>query len=169
MLRVQHKLTVLSLITTMLLSGCAGGPLRIQYLVDVEPELSYYVDRASAIEYPTNFETPIPATDEALFLAPRGLRALDDAEPREISLTECVRLALEDATVIRDDGSFGGPGNPILSRPQTVASTLDPAIAQTGFLFGSRGVEGALADFDTLLQLTGQWGRDEVPQNAGTL
>lgn len=158
------RMTAMLLLASMLLQGCAAGPFHLQYLWNNDENLSYYVDKASSIEYPIQ-EDPEVTTDPALFDAPRNIRSLDEVKPREISLNECVRLALAETTVILDDGSFGSPGNPVLSRPAQVASTLDPAIQNTGFLFGNLGVEAALADFDALATTSLTWGRDEVPQN----
>ncbi len=160
-------MTACSLLAAFLLQGCAAGPFRLQYLWDKDPQLSYYVDKASAVEFPTESEQR--ETDPELFRRPRGIRSLDEVEPREISLNECVRLALAETAVIRDDSSFGSPGNGILNRPGQVASTYDPAIQSSGFLFGNRGTEAALADFDALATTSLTWGRDETPQNSGTL
>lgn len=159
----RHRLTALLVLTSMLLQGCAAGPFRLQYLWQSDEELSYYVDKATAIEYPV--ETCPEPTDPALFNAPRDIRTLDEADPREIGLNECIRMALAEATIILDDASLGSPGNPVLSRPAQVASVYDSAIQNTGYLFGNRGVEAALADFDALATSTITWGRDEVPQN----
>ena len=166
-LRPQQKTTTCLLLLAILLQGCAAGPFRLQYLWDKDPQLSYYVDKASAIEFPT--ETEPHTVDKGLFNRPRGIRSLDEVTPREVSLNECVRLALAQAAVVRDDGSFGSPSNGILNRPSQVSSIYDPAIQGSGFLFGNRGVEAALADFDALATSSLTWGRDETPQNSGTL
>jgi len=153
------------MLAAILLQGCAAGPFRLQYLFPQDEGLSYYVDRASAIEYPVMTRSEDPS-DTALFSAPRSIRSLDDVEPREVSLNDCIRMSLSKGTVIRDANSLGSPGNPILARPATAASILDPAIQSTSFLFGNRGVEAALADFDALATSNLTWGRNEVPQNA---
>lgn len=167
MLKLNQKMTAILLLHAFLLQGCAQGPFRLQYLWHDDPQLSYYVDKASAIEYPTQLEH-IEPRDPKMFEAPRGLASLDELDPREISLNECIRLALSQSSIIRDDQSFGSPSNPIFSRPAQVASTLDHAIQNTGFLFGNRGYEAALTDFDALFTTSATWGRDEVPQNAGS-
>ncbi|MFN9968841.1 MAG: TolC family protein, partial [Phycisphaerae bacterium] len=61
---------------------------------------------------------------------------------------------------------FGSPGNPILANPGRASSVYDSAIQETSFLFGNRGPEAALADFDALLTQNLQWGRAEDPQNS---
>lgn len=165
--RPHHKMTAMALLYAFLIQGCAQGPFRLQYLWHDDPQLSYYVDKASAIEFPVEADRTDYPRDPDLLNAPRGLASLDEADPREISLNECVRLALSQTAIIRDDQSFGSPSNPILSRPAQVASTMDHAIQNTGFLFGNRGPEAALADFDAAATTSLTWGRDEVPQNAG--
>ncbi|MEP3481916.1 MAG: TolC family protein [Fuerstiella sp.] len=160
----SHSIWVICLLTSaMMLQGCAVGPLRLQYLWKSDEALSYYVDRASSIEYPVEEEAE--SYDPALFDAPRSIHSLDEVNPREVTLNECIQMALQKATVLRDAGSLGSPGNPILGRPATAPSILDPAIQQTGFLFGNRGYEAALSDFDALFTSNATWGRNSVPQN----
>ena len=163
----QSRSTAILLLLSTLITGCAKGPLRLQYLWRSDENLSYYVDKASAIEYPTEPEDMYPR-DPDLYNRPRSLNDIDEAEPWAISLNECVRRALSESAIVLDDASFGSPSNPIFSRPANVASTLDHAIQNTGFLFGNRGPEAALADFDAAFTTSLTWGRDEVPQNAGS-
>lgn len=166
----SHSIWIACLIaSSLMLQGCAVGPFHLQYLWknDADPSLSYYVDRASAIEYPIEDEPS--QHDPALFGAPRSINSLDDVNPREVSLHECIQMALQKATVIRDAGSLGSPGNPILARPATAPSLLDPAIQQTGFLFGNRGYEAALSDFDALFTSNLTWGGNSVPQNQANI
>jgi len=160
----QSRFTVVMMLAAILLQGCATGPFRLQYLWPQDEGLSYYVDKTSAIEYPV--ETEVRNLDPNLFGAPRHIRSLDEVNPREVSLHECRLMALSKGVAIRDANSLGSPGNPILSRPAQAASILDPAIQATGFLFGNRGYEAALADFDALATSNLTWGRNETPQNA---
>lgn len=160
----QRKITVVMMLAAILIQGCAAGPLRLQYLKPHDEGLSYYVDKASAIEYPVESEER--SSDPNLFMAPRSIRSLDEVDPREVTLHDCKMMAMSKGVAIRDGSSLGSPGNPILSRPAQAASILDPAIQSTGFLFGNRGYEAALADFDALATSDLTWGRDEVPQNA---
>ncbi|MEO2026650.1 MAG: TolC family protein [Fuerstiella sp.] len=160
-------MTATIVLASILLQGCAMQPLRLQYLWRHDESLSYYEDATSAIEYPT--ETEPRAHDPELFAAPRHIRSLDEVESREVTLTECVRMALEKSTILRDNAVARGGQSQILVQPGGVTSIYDPAIQATGFLFGNRGVEAALADFDALATTSITWGRDSVPQNAGTL
>lgn len=159
----RQRMTALLLLASVVLQGCAVGPYRLQYPHNSDAPLSYYVDKATSIDYP--LESEPEATDPELFNAPRTLRTLEEAEPREISLHECIRLAISESAILLDDASLGSPGNPVLARPAQAASIYDQAIQNTGFLFGNRGVEAALSDFDALATSSLTWGRDEVPQN----
>lgn len=150
-----------------MLQGCAVGPFKLQYMWKSDEALSYYVDKASSIQYPIEEEPR--QHDPALFAAPRSISSLEEVNPREVTLNECIQMALQKATVLRDAGSLGSPGNPILARPASAASLLDPAIQQTGFLFGNRGYEAALSDFDALATTNLTWGRNKVPQNQGNI
>lgn len=164
----SHSIWVVCLMaSSLMLQGCAVGPFHLQYLWKSDEALSYYVDKASSIQYPVEEETR--DYDPALFGAPRSITSLDEVNPREVTLNECIQMALQKATVLRDAGSLGSPGNPILARPATAASTLDPAIQQTGFLFGNRGYEAALSDFDALATTNLTWGRNKVPQNQANI
>ncbi|MCA9050856.1 MAG: TolC family protein, partial [Planctomycetaceae bacterium] len=154
------------LVVTLVLPGCTVGKPRLQYLWRNDRSLEYYEDATSAIEYPVDCDPHAPTPD--LLNAPRTLNSLDEAEPREISLNECIRMALAKAAIIRDNSIARGGQSEILQRPQGVTSIYDPAIQSTGFLFGNRGYEAALADFDALATTTLTWGRNETPQNIGT-
>lgn len=164
---LQKRMTATIMLASILLQGCAMQPLSLQYLWRQDEGLSYYEDATSAIEYPT--ETEPQAADPTLFAAPRNVRSLDEVESREITLSECVRMALEKSTILRDNAVARGGQSQILVQPGGVTSIYDPALQATGFLFGNRGVEAALADFDALATTSITWGRDRVPQNAGTL
>ena len=153
-----------------LLSGCAKvGDL--QYLVgesrvsqdDGTEELDYYLDQSTKIDYPSVYQA---SPDEVtLSHEPRTIMDLNKDEIRDMSLEECIRTALLNSTVIRVKSSFNSPGNSILSSPERAPSIYDPAIQSTGVLFGSRGVESALAAFDTSFATQMTWGRNETVQN----
>ena len=164
---LQTRMTATIVLASILLQGCAMQPLSLQYLWKQDEALSYYEEADSAIEYP--IETEPRATDPALFAAPRNIRSLDEVESREVTLTECVRMALEKSTILRDNAVARGGQSQTLVATGGVSSIYDPAIQATGFLFGNRGVEAALADFDALATTSITWGRDRVPQNTATV
>ena len=160
----HHKITVLLLLAALLCQGCAGPTARLQYLIGDPQSLSHYEDMATAIEYP--IEEDARQTDPDLFRAPRNISDLSEVKHRPMSLEECVRIALAKSAILRDDSSFLSPANALLSNPSRVASVYDSAIQETSFLFGNRGAEAALSDFDTLFTNSIQWGRSEDPQNS---
>lgn len=159
--------TALLLLAAMLGQGCAAPGARLQYLIGEDKVLEHYKDYATAIEYPV--ETEPNQTDPNLFRAPRTLNSLEEVEQRFVRLDECVRLALANSSIIIDDQSFGSPGNPLLANPSRVASVYDTAIQETSFLFGNRGTEAALSDFDAIFTNSMQWGRSEDVQNTANV
>ncbi len=156
--------TAVALLFAMLGQGCAGPGARLQYLIGEDRGLEHYEDYATSIEYPT--QTQIHETNPELLNGPRSITSLEEVEPREMTLNECIRMALANADIIVDDQSFGSPSNPLLGNPSRVASVWDNAIQDTGFLFGNVGTEAALASFDPILTSSLQGGASEDPQNA---
>jgi prepilin-type processing-associated H-X9-DG protein len=136
------------LLAALLSQGCAGPGARLQYLVGEDKTIEHYRDFATSIEYPTESESR--ESDPNLFRAPRRITSLEEVSQRHIKLDECIKMALSNATILRDDQSFGSPGNALLANPSRVASVYDAAIQDTSFLFGNRGVDAALADFDPI-------------------
>ncbi len=154
--------TALTLLLAMFGQGCAGPRARLQYLIGEDRGLEHYENYATSIEYPT--ETQKHEPNPKLLRGPRSITSLEEVEPREMTLNECVRLALTNADIIIDDQSFGSPSNPLLGNPSRVASVWDNAIQDTGFLFGNLGTEAALSNFDPILTNTLQGGVSEDPQ-----
>jgi hypothetical protein len=155
------------LIAALLGQGCAAPGRRLQYLLGEENSFEHYRDYATAIEYPTEAEAS--PSDPDLFAPPRSLTSVEDAVRRPITLQEAIRLALENSKILVENQTFGSPANPLMSNPAAVASVYDTGIQETGFLFGNRGTEAALSDFDPLFTNNMQWGRTEDPQNSPNL
>ena len=159
--------TATILLAALLSQGCAGPGARLQYLVGEDKTVEHYRDFATSIEYPT--ESEARESDPNLFRAPRRITSLEEVSQRHIKLDECIKMALSNATILRDDQSFGSPGNALLANPSRVASVYDAAIQDTSFLFGNRGVDAALADFDPIFTSNLQAGKSEDPQNTANL
>ena len=155
--------TGLALLLAMLGQGCAGPGSRLQYLIGKDRGLEHYEDYATSIEYPT--QTEPHETNPELLQGPRSITSLEEVEPREMSLNECIRMALANADIIVDDQSFGSPSNPLMGNPSRVASVWDNAIQDTGFLFGNLGTEAALSNFDPVFTNSLQGGVSQDPQN----
>ncbi|MBL8851770.1 MAG: TolC family protein [Planctomycetaceae bacterium] len=141
--------------------GCAGRQPAIRYIGDGDNR--YYRAQATEIDYPLVADNP----PEALTASspPRTIRDLERAEIRDLTLAEAQRIALENSEIIRRYGDFLSPGNSLFQNPNFVPSVYDPAIQESGVLFGGRGVEAALADFDASLTSAMVWGRDERIRN----
>ena len=159
--------TATVLLAALLSQGCAGPGARLQYLIGEDKTVEHYRDYATAIEYPTEAEAR--ESDPNLFRAPRRITSLEEVSQRHIKLDECIKMALSNSTILRDDQSFGSPGNALLANPSRVASVYDAAIQETSFLFGNRGVDAALADFDPIFTSNLQAGKSEDPQNTANL
>jgi hypothetical protein len=159
--------TAMLLLSAVLGQGCAAPGARLQYLIGDEKALEHYRDYATSIEYPVESEKS--ETNPDLFRAPRTISSIEEFTRRPVRLEECVKLALSNAAIIRDDQSFGSPGNPLMASPSRVPSVYDTGIQETGFLFGNRGVEAALSDFDALFTNSLQMGRSEDYQNSQNL
>ena len=159
--------TATVLLAALLSQGCAGPGARLQYLIGEDKTVEHYRDYATSIEYPT--ESEARESDPNLFRAPRRITSLEEVSQRHIKLDECIKMALSNATILRDDQSFGSPGNALLANPSRVASVYDAAIQDTSFLFGNRGVDAALADFDPIFTSNLQAGKSEDPQNTANL
>jgi outer membrane protein TolC len=135
------------------LAGCRS-PKTIHYLG--EADLQYYKDKTLAVEY-SNVDQPTPQ-EVASSLKPHTLRDRSKDEIWNMSLVEAIQTAVTNNKMIRTRA------NPQLS--QNSPSIYDPALRETGFLFGSRGVEAALADFDANITSTVTWGRNETYANS---
>ena len=141
--------------------GCFRQGAEVAYLG--KRPLNYYEDVATKIAYPTVDE---PTADPVTFSEPpRTLRDVGDDEVRDMTLAEAIHLALVNNEVIRVAGTLGSASNPILNNPDSVTSIYDNGIQETGVLFGGRGVEAALAAFDTNLTASMMWGNNETIAN----
>ena len=154
-------------VPAVLVTGCAGVD-ELEYLVETDAvrdgvDQTWYRDHATQIDWP-NVASEMPE-EVSLSGQPRTLLHPQKDKLREMSLGECLRIGLENSTVIRSKGAFLSSGNAILSSPDRAPSFYDPAIQETGVLFGSRGVEQALSAFDAQLSTSMFLGRSELIRN----
>ncbi|MEX1231662.1 MAG: TolC family protein [Planctomycetaceae bacterium] len=146
------------------LAGCMGtGTEHDLKYIGKEKELNYYRDVATQIEFPDVSQPLADSVQQAL--PPRTIKEIATEDIWDMSLTEAIHIALSNSEVIRVAGTLGSPTNPLLSGGDRVASVYDPSIQETGVLFGTRGVEAALAAFDTQFTTNMLWGRNEQVQN----
>ena len=158
-MRLPRWLIVL-LPSAAMLAGCAGTD-HLKYFGD-DQGLSYYKDVAQTIDYP---DINAPGSQEARTTAPpRTVLMLKQGKVRKLSLTEAIHIALQNNRIIRSRFQFQGGGSTLVANANT-GSVYDPAIQETNVLFGGRGVEAALAEFDTTFSTSILWGRSEDVQN----
>ena len=141
----------------LLAAGCSANKANVcdlQYCDDISG-VSDYRGYGSTIEYPClDFPTP---QSVAVSHEPRSLARRVEDEPREFTLQEAIQTALGNNEVIE---LGGGGAKASLRGPGGVTTVYDPGIQQSGVLFGrGRGVEAALADFDTTFSTSMVWGR----------
>jgi outer membrane protein TolC len=140
--------------------GCTQGQTELTYLG--EKGLEHYKSMATTIDYPA---VDTQAGREVTFAQrPRTVLDREKDEVWDISLAETIQLAIQNNSLIRSRADNRTP-SAILSAGDRAPSVYDPAIQETGVLFGGRGVEAALAEFDAQLNTSMTWGRNETPQN----
>ena len=155
----------------LIAAGAAGCSTTTEPTVSYlgKASLTHYKDQAAQISYPVGVEgdvTTVLSSD-----VPRTIGDRRKDEVWDMSLTEALHTALTNSKVIRSRvnraGQFGTLGfrSTALTNPGNVPSIYDPAIQETGVLFGGRGVEAALADFDAQFATSVIWGRDAAYQN----
>jgi outer membrane protein TolC len=130
----------------------------LQYL-DGEKPLSYFKAHNTAIEHPL---VDGPTTEAVRTTdAPRSLDRRVDDEVREFTLEEAVLTALSRNQIVESSALGGAGAARVLSAPESVSTVYDSAIQETGVLFGRRGLEAALSDFDARWSTSMGWGRDQ--------
>ncbi len=134
-IRWINSLMLGSALLSTVLVGCRA-PREVYYLG--EADLQHYKDKSLAVEYP-NVDQPTPP-EVAFSLKPRTIRDRNKDEVWNLTLTEAIQTAVTNNKLIRTRNA------PQLN--SNSPSIYDPALRETGFLFGNRGVEAALADFD---------------------
>ncbi len=127
------------------------------------PFVSYYDKLAREVAEPDlsiRSQAPPPSLGEG-----RSLTAPNPEDRWLLTLAEAIRMGLENNSVIRQNAQFMSPNNPVMQSADTVPSVFDPVIQNAGVLFGQRGTDAALSDFDPRLTNTTKLIRDENVQN----
>lgn len=158
--RLLQRLTVGSVLGTFLL-GCATDP-ELKY-IGSDKELSYYKTAATSIDYPAVDTQTSP--EAAYAKRPRTVFDREKEEVWEISLSQAIQLAIQNNSIIRSRTAVGAPSI-ILNGADRAPSAYDPAIQETGVLFGGRGISGALAAFDAQFETSMTFGKSKLPVNA---
>jgi hypothetical protein len=150
--RIHRLLIAGTLSSSMMLSGCSMNrkkqPGELQYW-DGDKPITSYRGYNTAIEHAALDN--ITAHAVQISAEPRNLQRNVDDEVREVTLHEMMLTALSHNEII-ETSALGGIGSKaVLTNPTGVASVYDSAIQETGVLFGRRGLDAALSDFDTRL------------------
>lgn len=171
------------LILTLAATGC--HPTQPFYFHE-DGDLSHYIDRATAIEYPDVEHASIAEVTQA---AP----PLNVADPEfdqfmDISLEECISAALHNSSVIRNTGAITqlGFSDGLLDRTLASSTVYDAAISESntlgvprtvdrsnGSIFlqevpgraTSQGVEDALSEFDAQFFSSVSLNTSDQPRN----
>lgn len=150
-----------ALLATAAFAGCRGVE-HLNYLGDAD--LQYYKTKSLEIEYP-DVDDPTPP-EVAYSQAPRTVKDAEVESYWDLSLQDAVLIAIANNKMIRSRGEFLN-GGVLLRNPTNAPSVYDPALRETGFLFGNRGVEAALADFDAQFTTSLLFGSAQNVQNNG--
>ncbi len=158
------KLALVVSAAVIALAGCfyRKGPDELHYLGSDGPD--YYKDVATQIEFPTTEEerpAQVTSTNEPHTIANRQKDQVWD-----LTLSQALEIALANNKIIRSAGSFNAPGNALMTNPNAVESVYDSAITESGVLFGGRGVEAALSDFDAQFAVTNTFGFNQNVVNS---
>jgi len=152
----------LCLSVPLVAAGCVSaakvGLDDLQYS-DGDVPVQHFKGHSTAIEHPAidNVTTEAVRTTQA----PRSLERRVDDEVREFTLDDAFLTALSKNQVIESSALGGVGASRVLSGPDGVNTVYDSAIQETGVLFGRRGLEAALSDFDARWSTAMRWGRDD--------
>jgi outer membrane protein TolC len=160
------KLALVISAAVVALAGCfyRKGPEQLHYIGDGSDYDRYYKDVATSIEFPTTEEerpVQVTATNE-----PHTIFNRQKDQIWDLTLSQALEMALANNKIIRSAGSFNAPGNALMTNPNVVSSVYDSGITESGVLFGGRGVEAALSDFDAQFAVTNLFGFNQNVVNS---
>jgi hypothetical protein len=142
---------ILPLLVSTLASGCRwenrGG------LFGGDPDLAYFRTVATDIEMP---DVPSEGSGVQTATAPLTLNEQGPIDYWDLSLQECVQMALTNSQVMRDLGGL------VLQSPENVETVYGPAVTETDPRFG---LDAALAAFDTSFATSAFFDNNDRPLN----
>lgn len=143
---------------TLVLLGC--GYFQNKH-VACDPDLNYYQTAATRVEY---VDELLPSETAANTPAPLTLHT-DAPKFRDITLQECIQMALQNNQVMQDLGGV------VFRDPASVQSVFDPAVQETEprLGLGLVGPEAALSAFDASFAANAFVERIERADNNSTL
>lgn len=159
--RIRRRSASVVMTICLLVTSCRSPLTRPRY--HGEAKSAEYFNRATNIAYP-QLDEPDTRLEHFAY-QPRTIRHQAEDQIWDLRLDECIQIALSNSRIIRNQAQFSSSYNPVLSGPESVATVYDPAIQTSGVLFGQRGVEAALSDFDAQFTTQMLWGRNELVQN----
>ena len=152
-------------IVSLTLTGCLTTKEGKVSYIGKKP-LSEYLDQSMHVSHPV-LDTDL-GDIRAFPDRPRTvLERVDSKQVWDLRLSEAIQLALTNNKIVRanDRSTIGGNSSRLLASPDSMNSVYDPAIQETGVLFGARGIESALSAFDAQLTSTFSTGKTELVQN----
>ncbi len=159
MKRQHHRLVTLLILMTFVVTGC--HPTQPFYLHE-DGDLSHYLDAATEIEHPDIESATLAEVTQAR--APLTLSESEFSNFRDLTLEDCVSIALENSKVIRNLGSLTQftIADGLVGRTATGITVYDPAIFESDPQFG---VEAALSAFDAQFTSSVFWEKTDRRQN----
>lgn len=142
------------------LTICTGCHPTQPFFFSQDHDLSHFLDKATTTEYADVDNATLADASETK--EPLTISNPEFDKMWDLTLQECVSIALQNSKTIRSFGGLGpgGPGSP-LGNPYTDAVLRNPESASTVYETArvesdpQRGVEAALADFDAHLRIQG--------------
>jgi outer membrane protein TolC len=146
-------------IAAVLMPGCVGTDKDLRYINEAD-DVAFHKQVSQTIDYPDVYSGT--AQQAAATSPPRTIASRRKDEVVDLTLEQAIQTALANNRIIRTAAGFRSGGSFAFTNPSSI---YDPAIQESGVLFGGRGVEAALADFDTSFTTSMLWGRNEQVQN----
>jgi outer membrane protein TolC len=161
MKRQHQRLVTLLVLLTFAVTGC--HPTQPFYLHE-DGDLSHYLDAATEVEHPDINSATLAEVAQAR--APLTLSESEFSNFRDLTLEDCVSIALENSKVIRNLGSLTQftIADGLVGRTATGLTVYDPAIFESDPQFG---VEAALSAFDAQFTTNVFLNTTDRPQNFG--
>jgi outer membrane protein TolC len=158
--RPLHRLATLLLIMVLTATGCS--PTQPFYLHE-DGDLSHYVATVTELENPDVEQVSLAEVTQAR--APLTLSDSEFNNYRDVTLEECVSIALQNSKVIRNLGSLTQftIADGLVARTGSSMTVYDPAVFESDPQYG---VEAALSEFDAQFATNVFWEKTDRPQNS---
>jgi outer membrane protein TolC len=146
----QLAMASIFIAATACLTGCASHPKAIQFSAE---NCSAACDgQLLRIQSPEELQSEVQMNEADLYSAPPvTLASYESVQPREMTLDECVQLALANSEVMQKLGGV------IVNSPQAGTTLYDPALTETNPF----GTEAALSAFDAQVNTSFVYNRGE--------